>query len=111
MAFTTQTITHKFENADGTAASGSIEFTLSGRMTNGTTTIIPASITANLDSNGNLSQALTSNSDAGTVPTDQQWRVDIRLLGASEEQFWITVPVGPGTTDLGPLLSQSPLGG
>lgn len=114
MAFTTQTITHTFENADGTAASGSLTFTLLGRMTNGSTTLIPAELTANLDGSGHLSQVLTSNQDAGTLPQDVQWRVDFRITAAGSpvtESFFITVPPGPGTTDLGTLLPQQPIGG
>lgn len=66
MSFSTATITHTFSNADQTPASGSIEFTLSDLMTNGTGTLVPASITANLNSSGQLSQPLTSNVDPAT---------------------------------------------
>lgn len=111
MAFTSATVSHSVSNADLTAASGSIEFTLTKRMTNGTTTIVPASITANLSASGQLSQLLTANNDAGTTPGDAMWRVDFRILGAQQETFFITVPSGGGTVDLGTLLSQQPLGG
>lgn len=104
MAFSSAVVTHSFTNADGTPASGSITFTLTGRMTNGTNTIVPASITANLDGSGNLSQALASNLDTGTDPADTQWRVDWRVLGAQEETFFIVVPATGGTVDLGSLL-------
>jgi len=66
MSFSKPTITHVFENADGTAASGAFEFTLSDVMTNGTTSLTPIPITTNLDNSGNLSQALSSNVDAAT---------------------------------------------
>lgn len=114
MSFTTRTITHTFENADGTPASGSITFTLLGRMTNGSTTIVPAEITASLDGSGNLSQSLTSNQDSGTLPQDVQWRVDFRITATGSpvtETFTIVVPPGPGSTDLGSLLPQQPIGG
>ena len=113
MAFTTRTITHTFEAADGSGASGTITFALTKRMTNGTTTIVPSEITATL-TNGALSQALTSNQDSGTVPQDSQWRVDFRIStnGAPlTETYYITVPPGPGSTDLGSLLPQQPIGG
>jgi hypothetical protein len=93
--FSTPTITHIFENADGTAASGSIEFSLLGLMTNGSTTIVPASITSNLLSSGALSQVVTSNIDGNTFPAaprNATWRVDIRILGASATSYEITVP-------------------
>lgn len=111
MAFTSATITHSFLNADGTPASGSITFRLTSRMTNGSTTIVPAEITANLDASGNLSQSLTSNVDAATVPQSTEWQVDFRILGASSETFSITVPAGGGSVDLGALLPQQPIGG
>jgi hypothetical protein len=111
VSFSQATISHSFENADGTAASGSITFQLSKRITNGTTTIVPAEITANLNGSGALSQALTSNVDVGTVPSDSTWIVSMRILGASVEEFSIVVPTGGGTVDLGSLLPQQPIGG
>jgi hypothetical protein len=111
VAFTKRTITHTVENADGTPGSGSITFTLTKRATNGTTTILPSEITANLNSEGKLSQELIANTDSETIPTDTQWRVDFRLLGDSPETFYITVPSGSGSIDLGTLLPQQPSGG
>lgn len=111
MSFSQTTITHTFTNADGTPASGIVEFVLSKRITNGSTTIIPASVSAPLDATGHLSQTLTANDDPGTVPIDSQWRMDLRLQGADVETFWITVPAGTGTVDLGSLLPQQPDGG
>lgn len=104
MSFSQATITHQFLNADGTPASGSITFWLTKAMTNGSTTMVPASITANLNGSGVLSQALTANADTGTVPTDAQWRVDLRILGAEEVTYSIIVPTGGGSVDLGALL-------
>lgn len=111
MSFSKATIVHRFENADGTAASGSITFQLSKRITNGNITLVPASITANLNGSGELSQELTSNVDTGTNPTDSQWRMDWRILGAQEETFYIIVPTGGGTVELAKLLPEQPLGG
>ena len=115
MAFTTRTITHTFQGADGSAATGSVTFRLTKRMTNGTVSILPAEITANLDASGNLSQVLTSNQDQGTFPLDAQWEIDWRMASASgspvTETFYITVPPGPGSSDLGILLPQQPIGG
>ena len=113
MAFSTRQITHTFEAADGSGASGTITWALTGRMTNGTTTLVPSEITTTL-SNGVLSQSLTSNQDPGTNPQNTQWRVDLRITtnGAPlTETFYITVPPGPGSTDLGTLLPPQPIGG
>lgn len=111
MAFTSATVTHTFTNADNTPASGAITFWLTGRITNGTTTIIPSEITSNLNATGQLTVTLWSNVDAGTIPQTTQWRVDMRILGANAESYFITVPTGGGTVDLGSLLPQNTIGG
>lgn len=108
MAFSTATVTHQFSNADGTPASGSVTFNLTRRMTNGGTTILPTEVTASLNGTGAISATLTSNADAGTTPTDAQWRVTFRILGCDLEQFYIVVPTGGGTIDLGALLPETP---
>lgn len=112
MSFTEATITHTFRNADGTPASGAITFTLTERMTNDGVTIVPAEITAALNAEGKLSQKLTANNDPGTIPQDALWRVDWRIQGPPmPESYFITVPSGGGTVDLGTLLPQQPHGG
>lgn len=112
MAFSQATITHTFTNGDSTPASGTVTFWLSKRMTNGTTTIVPAEVTSTLNVSGQLSVSLYANNDAGTSPTDAQWEVTLRILGASVEgPYPITVPTGGGTVDLGSLLPQQQYGG
>lgn len=108
MAFTTRTITHTFQNADTTPASGSVTFNLTKRMTNAGTTVLPSEVTGSLNGSGALSVVLTANNDAGTVPADAQWRVTFRILGCAEEVFNVTVPSGSGTIDLGTLLPGTP---
>ena len=107
MAFTSATITHKFQNADGTPGSGRVTFDLTRRMTNGGTTVLPSEVTAALDASGSISVTLVANDDTGTVPVDAKWRVTLRILGADEEEFFITVPGGGGTVDLGTLLPSA----
>ena len=104
MAFTSASVTHTFTNADGTPASGVVEFTLSARMANSGTSIAPNSVTYSLSSSGALSATLTSNVDSATVPQTTNWKVDMRILGAPEETDFICVPSGGGTYDLGALL-------
>ena len=111
MAFTSATIQHQFKNADGTAASGSITFRLSGRMSQTGLTYGPAEITATLDGSGNLSQVLTSNVDGATVPQNTQWITTFRILGWQVEEYAIVVPTGGGTIDLLTLLPQNPTSG
>lgn len=95
MAFTMVPLTHTFLNPDGTPASGSVRFSLSGRMTNGTSTIMPAEpITATLDASGHLSQTVPANDDTATVSTDTypHWDVTISIAGARTEEYAIVVP-------------------
>lgn len=103
---TTRTITHSFLNADGTTASGRVTFNLSSRITNGTTTVVPVEVAAQLDASGAISVALVANDDAGTAPAGSTWRCTLRILGISEEESYaITVPsAGSGAIDLGTLL-------
>lgn len=111
MSFSVATITHTFQNADGSSASGTVTFRLTKRMTNGTTTVLPTEITATLSPTGTISQTLTSNVDSGTVPVDAQWICTIRVVPAQIEEYAIVVPTGGGTVDLGTLLPNSPTTG
>lgn len=106
MAFTQCTLSHEFTNPDGTPASGTIELTLSKRMTNGTSTIVPGSVTTTLNGSGQVSVSIASNSDDGTVPTDAQWRCDLRIAGAEPVTYWLTVPA-EASADLMALLSEA----
>lgn len=92
MSVTQCTLTHQFSNPDTTPASGTVECTLTKRITNGTQTIVPGSVTATLNGSGELSIAVASNVDTGTVPTDSQWRCDLRIAGAEPQTYWLTVP-------------------
>ncbi len=105
MGFTQPTIGHTFTNSDGSACSGSVQATLSAMMTNGSTSIFPASPpSGNLSGSGVLSLPLWSNLDAGTVPQDTSWRLDIRIAGCEPQTVDIVVPSGNGTVELGSLL-------
>jgi hypothetical protein len=109
VSFTTITVTHTFLNADGTGAAGNIVWTLQNRMTNGTTSIMPAQpLTSSLDSSGNLSQALPANNDPATTPIGTMWQVTISINGCSPEQYAVVVPynAAAGTVDLGSLLPE-----
>ena len=116
MALTSVTVTHTFENPDGTPASGSVTFALTKRMTNGTQTVVPGEVTAPLDASGHLSAALWANNDTGTSPGDAQYACTFRIAtsGApcTDGPFFITVPSGLGSSvDLGTLLPQDGIGG
>lgn len=108
MAATVRTITHTFENADGTPASGTLTFRLTKRITNGAMTYVPATITANLTGTGALLVSLLANDDPTSFPLDSRWVVTFRILGSDSEEFVITVPsAGTGPIDLGTLLPNA----
>jgi hypothetical protein len=111
MSFSKAKILHQFTNADGTPASGNVEFSLTKRMSNGNETITPSTVVANLSSTGELSVELFANTDPGTSPQDSQWRMTWRIIGSEPEEFTITVPTGGGTVQLSTLLPTNPLGG
>ena len=104
MAFTSASVSHTFTNADGTACSGNVEATLTELITNGSTSVAPNNIVATLTSAGVWNQTLVSNLDTATVPQDSQWRIDIRIQGVTPVTYYIVVPSGGGTYDLGALL-------
>jgi hypothetical protein len=81
-----------------------VEFTLTEHITNGATSIVPNNVFATLNSSGQITQPLTANNDAGTVPVDSQWRVDIRIQGITPVTYYIVIPTGGGSYDLGTLL-------
>lgn len=109
MAFSSRTVTHTFTNIDGTPGSGTVVFTLLKQMTNSGTTMVPGSVSASIQSNGSLSQALVPNDDQSTYPEDAEYRIDIRLQaqGATEVSFVAQIPAGSGNLDLGSLFPQA----
>lgn len=107
MPFTHATISHQFINADGTPASGSLEFTLETALTNGSVTLVTGThVSASLDASGNVSQQLTSTSDVGTFSQgDALWRCDQRITGQpAPSPFSFAVPSGGVSVDLGTLM-------
>lgn len=105
MAFTTRTLTHTFNSADGSAAIGSVELTLTEDMTNGSTTLAKDTVIIAYFVAGVLSQAVTCNTDIGTVPINAEWRVDIRIQNSDVQTFFIVVPPGE-TVDLFTLIPE-----
>lgn len=94
MAFTTRTLTHTFKSADNSDAIGEIEFTLTEEMTNGADTLAKETVIVSYLIAGVLSQPVTCNTDADTVPTNAEWRVDIRIQNSDVQTFFIVVPPG-----------------
>jgi hypothetical protein len=109
MTFSTATLTHSFVNADGSPASGLVEFTLQQTMTNGSVTMAASThVTAALDASGNMSQTLTSTQDPGTFSQGLAvWRADERVAGAPVRSSSFAVPSGGVSVDYGTLI-QTP---
>ena len=121
MSFSQITLTHVFSNLDGTAASGTVVFRLSDRMTNGGQSYDDSiSLHATLDSSGNLKNAgatgplvLPANNDPATVPQNIYYNVLFMLNGSESggvgDSVMIMLPYNApgGTIDLGTLLPQT----
>ena len=103
MAFTQAVISHQYVNGNMTPASGEIVWTLTKAMTNGSVTLVPASVTSRIDASGNLLQSLVSTMDPATTPPDALWRVDVRILGSDVDTFFTAVPSGGVTVDMAGL--------
>lgn len=106
MAFSSVTVTHTYTNLDGTPASGSVEFALTGAMRNGGVTLAASNpLIANLDSSGALSVALPATDDPATVPQGRMYTVTERIAGAREETYTVSVPSASAgqSIDLGSL--------
>jgi hypothetical protein len=105
--FTHSTVTHVFQNADGTAASGSVEFTLEQSMTNGGVTIVASThVSAMLDGSGNLIQQLVSTEDPDTFSQGVAlWRADERIAGAPSRTHTFAIASGGISLDYGNLIS------
>lgn len=106
MSFSYSTVEHTFLNADGTPASGTLEFTLEQTLTNGNVTMCAGThVTAQLDASGNLSQSLVSTQDPDTYSQGlAQWRSDERINGAPIRTTYLQVPSGGMSVDYGALI-------
>ena len=110
--FTKAKISEKFSNVDGSTTQGHVVLTLTKRMSNGSETIVPSEIEALInESTGEISVELPANNDAGTVPEDAKYRVDLRIVGDERQSYYIEVPPGGGSYTLSELLPQGVLGG
>jgi hypothetical protein len=108
------TVSHTFQNIDGTAASGTVVFRLSDRITNGGISYDPAvPMHSTLNSSGQLSVTLPANNDPGTTPANTYYEVALMLNGSASggvgDSVMVLLPYNApgGTIDLGTLLPQT----
>jgi hypothetical protein len=103
MPFTTVTITHDFDLADGTL--GTVTFEPVEPMHNGTRTV-SAVKRAVLSSGGALSKAVEATTDPGTSPPGVPYRIVVRMTGQPSRTYYARVPHNQGSPiDLAVLLA------
>jgi hypothetical protein len=112
MAVTSILVTGTYLQPDTQAGQGSIVFTLTEQITNGTEIVPPTPVTATLDEFGRLTfdgatgVPLAANNDPGTTPEGSQYSVQEYLSPDPPESYLITVPydAAGGTTDISELI-------
>jgi hypothetical protein len=112
MAVTIITVTARYANPDGTAASGTVKFKLSKPFANASTIYHGQTLAATLNGSGQISQSLAANDDAGTAPANTTYTVTEALVDTPEREYQISVPhAAPGgTIDLSALMPNTPPG-
>jgi len=105
--FTPVLVTQPYTDADGTPASGALDFVLTAPMRNATTgRISPATpITVPLV-DGALAVTLWANTDPTTLPADTGYTVTERLTGQDARRYTVVIPhdAPGGTVVLGTLI-------
>ena len=100
MAFTTVTVTCDYDLADGTDPVGTVSFTPTVPMVNGTT-VVAAKVTERLNVDGLLTVELAANTDPTTQPAGAAYLVE-ESIGAPGEQatrrYYVQIPHDQGST-------------
>ena len=68
---------------------------------------LPLSIVSSTLAGGTATLTLSVTGTVPAAPQNAQWRVDLEILGAEQQSYFITVPAGGGSYDLGALLPSS----
>lgn len=110
MSFTVITVTRTYQNEDGTAAAGTVQFQLNQPIANGGVTRYHTPLTVTLNASGALSVPLVANDDTGTTPQGSFYIVIERVTSASNREYTVVVPSDApgGTVDLGTLEPGQP---
>jgi hypothetical protein len=87
VSFTLVTLTGNY----GSAATGTLTFTLTETMADADSVLVPQPITASLAA-GAFSQVLQSNVDPATSPQGVMWGVTEQVTGAQPRDYFIEVP-------------------
>lgn len=103
-AFTHITVRRDYLLATGAAPAGYVGFVPSGWLLNNTTTVPPVEVRAYLDSLGQISISLASNTDAGTDPPGSNYQVREVITGQPYRTYKVQIPHDQGpTVDLATL--------
>lgn len=94
MAFTTVTITCDYDLADGTDPVGTVSFTPTAPMINGTT-VVAAKVTERLNVDGILTVELAANTDPVTAPTGVAYLVE-ESIGGATRSYYVQIPHDQG---------------
>lgn len=100
MAFTTVTITNDYDLADGTDPVGTVSFTPTAPMVNGTT-VVAARVTERLNVDGMLIVELAANTDPTTQPAGAAYLVEESIGTAGREatrRYYVQIPHDQGST-------------
>lgn len=107
MGFTMASVSHTYQNIDGTPGSGALTWALSQSMRNGGTTYSAGlPVVINLNSSGYFVLVLPANNDAGTIPDGTSYTVTEKIAGAELQTWSVVVPTGAGAIDFASLLPQ-----
>lgn len=96
--FTHVTITRDYDLADGSAPTGTVYFTPSDWLRNGSVTIPAARVAARLDALGAIAIALAANTDPGTSPGGTYYTVLEVIDGQPDRTYEVTIPYNQGST-------------
>lgn len=109
MAFTNITVTGTWQHADGTSATGKVEFVLSRPVANSNVIISNQPIIATLNGSGSISTTLVANDDTGTFPTGTFYLVTEQLIGAAHTEYEVVIPHSAvsGTIDISTLMPNT----
>lgn len=102
MAFTVVTVTNDYDLPDGIDPVGTVSFTPSEPMVNGTT-VVAAPVVRRLNIDGLLLIDVVANTDPATVPADTRYRVVEEIEGVLRSYYVVIRHDAGATVDLSSL--------
>jgi len=108
MAFTTITIEGEVKGPHGEPVNGSVRAILSTTVTNGSTTVVPVTVTGRIQ-NGQLSMHLIANDDPDTLPKGSFYKFIVSSANIKPYEFTVRIKADTpeGKIDLSKLYEES----